>query len=84
MADVHWVHRGAHPPGTADLLLPQRPSLDLPFADARGVSDGRDPLDGRVRALFEGRGVPHEAIFLKGYWNIGRPDRIAGRTPGQP
>ncbi|MDT4956400.1 MAG: hypothetical protein QOD31_199, partial [Pseudonocardiales bacterium] len=27
--------------------------------------------------------VAHEAIFVKGYWNIGRPDRIEGRSPGR-
>ena len=34
-----------------------------------------------LRALLEARGLAHEAIFVKGYWNIGRPDRIAGRRP---
>jgi len=31
--------------------------------------------------MLEARGIAHEAIFVKGYWNIGRPDRIAGRAP---
>jgi len=34
-----------------------------------------------LRALVEQRGLAHDAIFVKGYWNLGRPDRIAGRTP---
>jgi NADPH-dependent ferric siderophore reductase len=34
-----------------------------------------------LRAQLEGRGVPHDSIFVKGYWNIARPDRIAGRAP---
>ncbi len=80
-ADVHWVHRGTHPPGTADLLLPAAAELDLPFAVAHGYLMGETRSMVALRALFEGRGLPHEAIFLKGYWNIGRPDRIAGRTP---
>ena len=35
-----------------------------------------------LRAVLEAAGFAHDAIFVKGYWNIGRPDRIAGRTPG--
>jgi NADPH-dependent ferric siderophore reductase len=34
-----------------------------------------------LRSLLEERGVPHDAIFVKGYWNIARPDRIAGKAP---
>jgi len=49
--------------------------------------DGRAYLMGEtrsmvaLRAVLEAAGFAHEAIFVKGYWNIGRPDRIAGRTP---
>jgi NADPH-dependent ferric siderophore reductase len=80
-ADVRWVHRGTHPPGTPDLLLAAAADLELPFAEAHGYLMGETRSMVALRALFEGRGLPHEAIFLKGYWNIGRPDRIAGRTP---
>jgi NADPH-dependent ferric siderophore reductase len=31
--------------------------------------------------VLEARGVDHDAVFVKGYWNIGRPDRLAGRPP---
>jgi hypothetical protein len=34
-----------------------------------------------LRTLLEQRGMSHDAIFVKGYWNIARPDRIAGRPP---
>jgi NADPH-dependent ferric siderophore reductase len=80
-ADVQWVHRGEHPPGTPDLLVPAAAALDLPFAEANGYLMGETRTMVALRALFEGRGLAHDAIFLKGYWNIGRPDRIAGRTP---
>ncbi len=52
-----------------------------------GVAAGRAYLLGEtramvaLRALLEERGVPHDAIFVKGYWNLGRPDRLAGRAP---
>jgi NADPH-dependent ferric siderophore reductase len=80
-ADVRWAHRGDHPPGTADLLLPEAERIDVPFADARVYLLGETRSMVALRTLFESRGVPHDAIFLKGYWNIGRPDRIAGRRP---
>jgi hypothetical protein len=35
-----------------------------------------------LRPVVEGRGIAHDAVFLKGYWNRGRPDRLAGRPPG--
>jgi hypothetical protein len=34
-----------------------------------------------LRALVEAAGVEHENVFVKGYWNVGRPDRLAGRAP---
>ena len=36
-----------------------------------------------VRAALEERGLAHDALFVKGYWNLGRRDRIEGRAPGQ-
>jgi NADPH-dependent ferric siderophore reductase len=81
-ADVSWVHRGQHPPGTPELLVPAASGLDLPFAQAHGYLLGETRSMVALRALFEERGMPHDAIFLKGYWNIGRPDRISGQRPG--
>jgi NADPH-dependent ferric siderophore reductase len=80
-ADVRWAHRGEHPPGTPDLLVPAADELELPFTQAHAYLMGETRSMVALRALFEGRGLAHDAIFLKGYWNIGRPDRIAGRTP---
>jgi NADPH-dependent ferric siderophore reductase len=80
-ADVHWVHRGSHPPGTPDLLLPATAALAVPNPEARAYLLGETRSMVALRALLEERGTPHEAIFVKGYWNIARPDRIAGRRP---
>jgi NADPH-dependent ferric siderophore reductase len=80
-ADVRWALRGEHPPGTPDLLMPEAERIDVPFADARVYLLGETRSMVALRSLFESRGVPHDSIFLKGYWNIGRPDRIAGRRP---
>jgi len=80
-ADTRWVHRGEHPPGTADLLLPAVDELDLCVADVRAYLLGETRTMVALRAALEARGVDHDAIFVKGYWNIARPDRIAGRPP---
>lgn len=79
--DVRWVHRGAHAPGTPDLLLPVCEALTVPHGWAQFYLLGETRSMVALRAMFEARGAEHDSIFLKGYWNIGRPDRIAGRTP---
>ena len=80
-ADTRWVHRGAAAPGTPDQLLPVVESLTLPDGGGHGYLLGETRSMVALRALLEARGLAHEAIFVKGYWNIGRPDRIAGRRP---
>ena len=80
--DAHWVHRGDGAAGTADFLLPVVQALDLGNArDGRAYLMGETRSMVALRAVLEAAGLVHEAIFVKGYWNIGRPDRIAGRTP---
>jgi NADPH-dependent ferric siderophore reductase len=80
---THWVHRGDAVAGTADFLLPVVQALDLGNAgDGRAYLMGETRSMVALRALLEAAGFAHDAIFVKGYWNIGRPDRIAGRTPG--
>jgi NADPH-dependent ferric siderophore reductase len=81
-ADVRWVHRGAATPGTPDLLVAAVSALDLPAGDGAAYLMGETRTMVAVRALLEGRGVAHDSIFVKGYWNIGRPDRITGQRPG--
>jgi NADPH-dependent ferric siderophore reductase len=78
-AEVRWVHRGGTPPGTADLLAAAVAEVEVP-AGARGYLLGETRAMVALRAVLEARGVAHDAIFVKGYWNIGRPDR-AGRSP---
>jgi NADPH-dependent ferric siderophore reductase len=80
-ADVRWVHRGDHPAGTPDLLLAEAAKIDVPHAWAQYYLLGETRSMVALRALFEGRGALHDTIFVKGYWNIGRPDRIRGTTP---
>lgn len=80
-ADVRWVHRGEHPPGTPELLVAEAAKVRVPDAFAQFYLLGETRSMVALRALFEGRGALHDSIFVKGYWNIGRPDRIRGTTP---
>jgi NADPH-dependent ferric siderophore reductase len=80
-ADVRWVHRASTPPGSAELLITALGELEIP-AGARAYLMGETRAMVALRAHLESRGVEHDAIFVKGYWNLGRPDRLAGRAPG--
>ena len=82
-AQVQWVHRGAAPPGTPDHLVPAVEALPWPSGTGHGYLLGETRSMVALRAVLEARGLPHEAIFVKGYWNIGRPDRVVGRTPSR-
>ena len=78
---VSWLHRGAIPPGTPDILGPALSTFPLPPGPGRAYLMGETRAMVALRAVLEGRGVEHESIFVKGYWNLGRPDRLANRPP---
>lgn len=80
LADVDWVYRDGAPPGGVDLLGAALRRTSAPTG-ARAYLLGETRAMVALRALLEERGVAHESIFVKGYWNLGRPDRIAGRRP---
>jgi NADPH-dependent ferric siderophore reductase len=79
-ADVRWVHRRTAPPGEPDRLAAALADVAVP-AGARGYLMGESRAMVTLRAVLEESGVGHDSIFVKGYWNIGRPDRLAGRPP---
>jgi len=79
-AHAHWVHRGEAPPGRAELLADALAGLDI-APGTRGYLMGETRAMVALRGLLEGRGLAHDAIFVKGYWSLGRPDRLAGRRP---
>lgn len=81
-AAVTWVHRNGHPAGTPEMLLAAVRTLDLPHGAGHGYLMGETRSMVALRAHLEGRGLAHASIFVKGYWNLARPDRIAGCTPG--
>jgi NADPH-dependent ferric siderophore reductase len=79
-ADVRWVHRGSASPGEAAILTAALDGVEVrPGARAYLMGETRTMV--ALRALLEERGLDHDAIFVKGYWNVGRPDRLAGRPP---
>ena len=80
-AEAHWVHRGAGPPGAPDLLARAVSDLALPPGRGAAYLMGETRSMVALRALLEARGLAHDAIFVKGYWNVARPDRVAGRAP---
>jgi NADPH-dependent ferric siderophore reductase len=79
-AEIRWVHRCHARPGSPDLLAAALSQLPVPEG-ARAYLMGESRAMVTLRALLEDRGVLHDAIFVKGYWNVGRPDRLAGRAP---
>ncbi|MBE7188704.1 siderophore-interacting protein [Jatrophihabitans endophyticus] len=81
-AEVRWVHRGATEPGTPEPLVTAVSQFALPDGDGRAYLMGETRSMVALRALVEQRGLAHDNVFVKGYWNVARPDRLAGRTPG--
>ena len=80
-AQTHWVHRGSNPAGSPEVLSEAVAALALQDSGGHAYLMGETRTMVAVRALVEQRGIAHEDIFVKGYWNIARPDRVAGRTP---
>src|SRR4051812_5579168 len=76
-ADVHWVHRSGDEPGGAERLAEALARV-APPSGARGYLMGETRAMVALRPVVEAAGIDHDAIFLKGYWNRGRPDRLAG------
>jgi NADPH-dependent ferric siderophore reductase len=80
-AAVTWVHRGSAPAGQPEPLVDALAATAIPDGSGRAYLLGETRSMVALRALLEGRGMAHDSIFVKGYWNIGRPDRLAGRPP---
>lgn len=82
-ATTTWVHRCGAPAGGADLLSAAVEHLPLPAGAGHGYLMGETRAMVALRTIVQARGIDHDAVFVKGYWNLGRPDRLAGRAPGQ-
>jgi NADPH-dependent ferric siderophore reductase len=79
-APTTWVHRRGVPAGGPDLLARAVADLTVPTG-GRAYLLGETRAMVALRGLVEQRGVDHDSVFVKGYWNRGRPDRLAGRRP---
>jgi NADPH-dependent ferric siderophore reductase len=82
--DVTWVHRRGASPGTAELLSAALADRALPDGAGHAYLLGETRAMVELRAVVEDRGIAHDAVFVKGYWNRGRPDRLAGRAAPAP
>lgn len=78
---VTWLHRGETAPGTPDVLGPALAAFALSPGPGRAYLMGETRAMVALRAVLEDRGIEHDSIFVKGYWNVGRPDRLANRPP---
>ncbi|PZS15501.1 MAG: NADPH-dependent ferric siderophore reductase [Pseudonocardiales bacterium] len=80
-AQARWVHRGNAAMGTPALLGAAVDALALPPGTGHAYLMGETRSMVALRALLETRGIAHDAIFVKGYWSVARPDRVAGQSP---
>ncbi|WP_375486766.1 siderophore-interacting protein [uncultured Jatrophihabitans sp.] len=78
---VTWVHRGDAAPGGPDVLDAALATFPLPPGAGHAYLMGETRAVVALRGALERRGVAHESVFVKGYWNLGRPDRLANRPP---
>jgi NADPH-dependent ferric siderophore reductase len=80
-ARTQWIHRGDRAPGDPELLVAATTALELPAGSGAAYLMGETRTMVAVRGVLESGGLAHDSIFVKGYWNIGRPDRITGQAP---
>jgi NADPH-dependent ferric siderophore reductase len=82
-AEVRWLYREERAAGSPNLLADALETVAVP-AGTHAYLMGESRAMVTLRGVLEGLGVAHDAIFVKGYWNLGRPDRLAGRAPEGP
>lgn len=69
---VHWLHRGQTAPGVVDLFAAALPDLPLPDGPGAAYLLGESKVMVALRPTVQSRGIAAGAVFLKGYWNLGR------------
>ncbi len=74
-AQVRWLHRGSTPPGTPDLLDAALADFSAPAGDGHGYLLGESRVIAALRPRLHALGLPNERLYVKGYWNVGRPAR---------
>ena len=71
-ADVRWIHRRDHPPGTPDLLRAALAGFRPPPGRGHGYLLGESRAMIALRPDVAGCGLAGERVYVKGYWNVGR------------
>ncbi len=73
--ETSWLHRGDQPPGSPDLLGAAIDTLATPPGRGRGYLLGESRVVAALRARMHAHGLANEDLYVKGYWNVGRPGR---------
>jgi NADPH-dependent ferric siderophore reductase len=71
-AEVRWLHRGAAPPGTTELLSPALDGFARPPGDGHAYLLGESRVVAALRPRLHALGLGNEQLYVKGYWNVGR------------
>jgi NADPH-dependent ferric siderophore reductase len=74
-ADVRWQHRGDVLPGGPGILGAAIDAFAPPPGRGRGYLLGESRAVSALRARLHARGLANEDLYVKGYWNLGRPGR---------
>jgi NADPH-dependent ferric siderophore reductase len=75
---VRWLHRQGAAPGQPDLLAAALAAVQPPSGAGHGYLLGESRAMVALRPHLRRLGVEDRAIYLKGYWNLGRLIRPGG------
>jgi NADPH-dependent ferric siderophore reductase len=76
IAEVQWLPRDGRPAGYPDLLAAALDRLELPAGTGYGYLLGESRAVVGLRDQLGRRGLPRDAVYAKGYWNLNsRPTR---------
>jgi NADPH-dependent ferric siderophore reductase len=79
-AQTRWLHRGSAPAGSPDLLAAAIDEFAPPPGRGHGYLLGESRAVAALRARMNALGLDNERLYVKGYWNLGRP-RAAALAP---
>ena len=79
--ETHWIHRQRVQPGRPDLLSSGLAGLSSRPGTGHGYLLGESRAMVALRPRLHGLGLEDSAIYLKGYWNLGRLARPLTTTP---
>jgi NADPH-dependent ferric siderophore reductase len=79
--ETHWIHRRRVQPGRPDLLSSGLAGLASRPGTGHGYLLGESRAMVALRPRLRGLGLEDSAIYLKGYWNLGRLARPLTTTP---